>query len=240
MVLERFISSTTQLLASEFSAFNMAAATEQTPSTLYLAQARAAPNAKDCMAIYDKWAATYNAEVGDKAQDYVAPVLVSQIALKSAPTTDPATAVILDAGCGTGLVGQALASLGAKHIDGIDLSVPMLDIAEKTGVYRNVSQADMNQELAQPDNEYDIITCVGTFTLGHVGPDPALRELVRVAKKDGVVVSTILEELWLQGGFKAEAQKLQAEGLVTILADDLVDYVKGHGDKAAVLVLQKN
>jgi hypothetical protein len=31
-----------------------------------------------CQSIYDKWAATYNDEVGNEAQNYVAPVLVAQ------------------------------------------------------------------------------------------------------------------------------------------------------------------
>ena len=72
------------------------------------------------MKIYDKWDATYNDKLGDEAQSYVAPVHVAQIALKS--SNNIAKCIILDAGCGTGLVGQALAMLDAKAIDGLDLS----------------------------------------------------------------------------------------------------------------------
>lgn len=208
------------------------------PSTLYLARARAASNSKDCMEIYDKWAATYNDEVGDEAQNYVAPRIVSQAALSL--VNNPAESVILDAGCGTGLVGQILALSGAKIIDGVDLSTPMLDVARKTGAYRNLAKVDLTEQVKAPSNTYDIITCVGTFTLGHVGPDPALREFVRLTKKDGAIVATILEELWINGGFKAEVEKLVSENLVTVIADGLVDYVKGHGDKAVLLVLKVN
>lgn len=206
---------------------------------LYLGQARAVKSVEDCMSIYDKWAATYNDEVGDAAQSYVAPVLVAQAAIKFNSSTSPANSVILDAGCGTGLVGQALSIASAKAIDGIDLSAPMLDVARKTGVYRNLDQADMNRPINQADNTYDTVVCVGTFTLGHVGPDPALRELVRVTKRKGIVVATILEEIWIKGGFKEEAEKLQAEGLVKVVSEDLIDYVKGHGDKAVLLILEK-
>ena len=211
--------------------------TQTTTNTLYLAQARAAANSQDCMALYDKWAATYNDEVGDEAQEYVAPVLVAQFALKT--SNNLAQKVILDAGCGTGLVGQALALAGAKTIDGLDLSRPMLKVAEKTGVYRDLDQADMTRRIEKADDTYDIVTCVGTFTAGHVGPDPALRELVRITQRKGLVVATILQEIWVSGGFKAEVEKLNAEGLVRLAAEELIDYVKGHGDKAVLVVLEK-
>ena len=203
----------------------------------YLAQARASLNVQDCMRIYDKWAATYNDEVGDEAQNYVAPVLVAQVALKS--SNNPAKSVILDAGCGTGLVGQALAMAGAKAIDGLDLSPAMLTVANQTGAYRSLGQADLTRRIEKADEAYDIVTCVGTFTLGHVGPDPALREFVRVTRRNGTVVATVLEEIWVSGGFKVEVERLKAENLVTVVSEELIDYVKGHGDKAVLVVLKK-
>lgn len=210
---------------------------QKSSSELYLAQARACLNVQDCRTLYDKWAATYNDEVGDEAQNYVAPVLVAQVALRS--SNNAAQSVILDAGCGTGLVGQALAMAGAKPIDGLDLSLAMLTVADQTGAYRSLAQADLNQRIEKADETYDIVTCVGTFTLGHVGPDPALRELVRVTRRNGIVVATILEEVWVSGGFKAEVESLKAENLVTVVSEELIDYVKGHGDKAVLVVLGK-
>lgn len=210
------------------------------PSNAYIGQARATTNVQGCISIYDQWAATYNDVVGDKAQEYVAPTLATQAAIEfSLSTGGPTNKVILDAGCGTGLVGQALAVSGVKAIDGLDLSAPMLDVARKTGVYRDLDQADMTQPIKKGHNVYDIVLCVGTLTQGHVGPEPALRELVRVAKTNGIVVATILQEVWISGGFKAEVQKLQAEGQATVVSDDPIDYFKGHGDKAVLLILQK-
>lgn len=214
-------------------------------SQLYLGEARKSPSVKDCMAIYDRWAATYNDEVGDEAQNYVAPVLAAQAAIQFKLSSGPANSTILDAGCGTGLVGQALAiagtgfDLSTTSMDGLDLSRPMLDVAQKLGIYRDLEQADLNRQVAKPDNMYDVVVCVGTFTLGHVGPDPALREFVRVTKAKGVVVATILDQIWAPGGFKAEVEKLAAEGLVNVRSTELVDYVKGHGDKAVLLILEK-
>ncbi|UKZ47125.1 hypothetical protein TrVGV298_001339 [Trichoderma virens] len=207
----------------------------QTPN-MYLAQARACGSVQDCMSIYDKWAATYNDEVGDKAQEYVAPEIVAQVALQS---NNLARYSILDAGCGTGLVGQALAHVGAKSIDGLDLSPAMLKIAQQTGVYRNLSQADLTQRVQKPDGVYDLVTCVGTFTNGHVGPDPALREFVRLTKKDGIVIATVLQEFWETAKFHAEVEKLASKKLIKVVAQEVIDYVKGHGDKAVLVILRK-
>ncbi|PTB65196.1 S-adenosyl-L-methionine-dependent methyltransferase [Trichoderma citrinoviride] len=191
----------------------------QTPH-MYLAQARAATSVQDCMSLYDKWAATYNAEVGDKAQNYVAPEIVAQVALRL--SQDLAQDTILDAGCGTGLVGQALAQTGAKTIDGLDLSPAMLKVAKETGVYRNLFQADLTQRVQHQEGLYDLVTCVGTFTNGHVGPDPALREFVRLVKKGGTVIATVLQEFWESAKFDAEVEKLAAEKVVEVVAQEAV------------------
>lgn len=203
----------------------------------FLGQARASASTEHCMEIYDQWAATYDDEVNNEAQNYVAPTLVAQAALKA--SKNPYKSLILDAGCGTGLVGVALSLAGATGIDGVDLSPAMLAVAEKTGVYRNIAQVDLMRRIEQVDNTYDIVTCVGTFTSGHVGPDPALREFVRITKGNGIIASTILEEIWISGGFKTEIEKLQAENLVNVVTMELIDYVKGHGDKAMLVILEK-
>ncbi|KAL2866192.1 class I SAM-dependent DNA methyltransferase [Aspergillus lucknowensis] len=205
----------------------------------HLAGARNAQSKEACMKLYDEWAASYNTDLADASQNYMAPILTAQTAIQATISNEkPPT--ILDAGCGTGLVGEALAKAGfAMAIDGADLSPPMLKIAEDTGVYRNLMLADLTQPLSAPDETYDIITCCGTFTRGHVGPDPALREFVRLLKKGGVIVATVLQEIWVTGGYKAEVEKLAAEGLASVVSAEVKDYRKGAGDKATFLVLRK-
>lgn len=205
----------------------------QTLETL-LQQARNSTDSASCMKLYDQWAATYNAEVNGK--EYVAPLLAAKEALKI-PGANSAT--ILDAGCGTGLVAEALKAGGAKTIDGMDLSLAMLGVAEMTGAYRSVFKADMTAPLSVKDNTYDIITCVGTFTSGHVGPTPGLKELVRIVKQGGTVISTILEDIWIPAGFKKEVDRLEESGQVKVVSMESLDYVKGRGDKARFLILEK-
>lgn len=202
----------------------------------HLAGARGASSKEDCMKFYDQWAANYNSDLSDASQNYVAPIHVAQAALRSSNKDNMA---ILDAGCGTGLVGEALAKGGTMIIDGLDLSPPMLKVAEETGVYRKLAVCDLTQPIDIPDNTYDMVTCCGTFTRGHVGPDPALREFVRVIKKGGLIIATILHEIWLSGGYQAEVEKLAAEGLVRVASAEIKDYRKGAGDKATLLILEK-
>jgi SAM-dependent methyltransferase len=147
---------------------------------------------------------------------------------------------ILDAGCGTGLTGVALASQGATIIDGIDLSPGMLRAAERTGKYRHLATADMLKPLRLPSDKYDVVTCVGTFTTGHVGPVPAFPELLRVLKAGGIFVSTVLDNIWVSDGFEAEVERLGQSGTVTVVSTEVKDYRLADQAKARMVVLRKN
>lgn len=110
----------------EFSKITLNMITEVQIPDMYLPQARACGSVQDCTSIYDKRAATYNDEIMDKSQEYITSSIVAQVALRVSDNF--AQSAILDAGCGTGLVGQALNLLGAKIIDGLDISSAMLKI----------------------------------------------------------------------------------------------------------------
>jgi predicted TPR repeat methyltransferase len=198
--------------------------------------ARSSPD--DCKAIYDEWATTYDSDVQHEGVDYVAPILAASAVVAAGGNISGS---ILDAGCGTGLVGVALAKFGANNIDGIDLSPSMLEIARKTGVYKDLTVVDMTKTINKQDQSYDVITCVGTFTQGHVGPEPALQELVRLLKKDGLLVCTVLNEVWVSGGYKAEVERLAAVGAATILRSEDMDYYRrgDYQEKARMLVLKR-
>ena len=204
---------------------------------LFLQSIHATSSPDECGAIYDTWAKTYDIDVRHAAVDYIGPTLTAHAVVAADGNI---TGSVLDAGCGTGLVGVALAQAGARNIDGIDISPGMLEVARRTGVYNDLSIVDMSKVLEEKrDQSYDVITCVGTFTEGHVGPVPALQELVRVVKKDGLVVSTILDDVWVLGGYKAEIERLGAVGAVDVLSTVNVDYRRGTYVKARMVILKR-
>ncbi|RWA13537.1 hypothetical protein EKO27_g1530 [Xylaria grammica] len=201
----------------------------------FVARARACRSHHDITILYAQWADTYDSDLKGGAHNYVAPSIVAETVLRLG---GQAHAVILDTGCGTGLVGTALAEGGVTTIDGLDLSPHMLRVAEQSGAYRSVFLGDLTKEVAKPSQFYDLVTCVGTFRHGHVGPIPALREFVRVLRDEGHIVATVLEEIWLPAGFKTEIDRLQAEGLVEVVSTEVKHYLKGQ-DRAYLLILKK-
>jgi len=57
-----------------------------------------------------------------------------------------------------------------QNIDGLDSSQKMLKKAAEKQAYLNLTQADLTSSLNIPDNQYDAVISVGTFTCAHVGP----------------------------------------------------------------------
>lgn len=202
-----------------------------------LAKAYALTDVNATKDLYDQWASTYDTEMSKEDQDYVGPALAATHVLEQLGGPQiPADAEILDAGCGTGLAGIALAGLGARKIDGVDLSPGMLDIARKAGVYRHLDTADLSAPLAVNDDRYDVVCCVGTLTQAHVGPI-ALDEFVRVVRPGGRVVATILGSIYESGGYRARIDELVAAGKVRLVSANLEDYRRKAQIQANMVVL---
>jgi SAM-dependent methyltransferase len=202
----------------------------------FLTRAYASITIDDTRNLYNDWASVYNADMSSPAQDYVGPVLAAQAVVDA---NGNIRGEVFDAGCGTGLVGIALAKHGATTMDGVDLSPKMLEIAEETKLYRHLATADLSKDIDSPDDIYDVVVCVGTFTKAHVGPVPALKEFVRIAKKGGVIVGTVLDAIWAPDGYEAEVGRLRDDGAVEVVSAENTDYRKRAGVKARMLVMRK-
>ena len=113
---------------------------------------------------------------------------------------------ILDAGCGTGLVGIELKKYGYSNIEGVDFSQSMLDLVPQD-IYKKIEKIDLNKPLKFEDNMYDILMCVGTFTYGHV-KSKALDELIRITKNRGLICFTINEGIYEEYGFDKKIKEL--------------------------------
>ncbi|MFW5733867.1 MAG: class I SAM-dependent DNA methyltransferase [Oceanidesulfovibrio sp.] len=181
-------------------------------------------NAKDheiLMDAYKDWAGKYDSDLAEEG--YVAPAASAAVLDNY---LEDKNAYILDAGCGTGLVGELLAKAGYKNQDALDYSKEMLDEAAKKGVYKKLLQADMTKPLEIADDTYDAIICVGTFTYGHVGPD-AFGELIRVTRNGGYICFTVREGAYEEHDYRKHMLKLEGKGCWELEELREADYIKG-------------
>ena len=130
---------------------------------------------------------------------------------------------ILDAGCGTGLVGIELKKYGYSNIRGVDFSQDMLDLIPK-GTYNKIEKVDLNKPLKFETNKYDVVICVGTFTYGHVKPQ-ALDELIRITKNKGLICFTINEGIYEEYGFDNKIKELSDNKLWNVKEFFKSDYI---------------
>jgi len=166
---------------------------------------------------YKAWAGDYDRDTLD-TMGYVGP----HVAVKMLDYhLDSKSCRVLDAGCGTGLVGEHLNRMGYENVDAMDYSEAMLDEAEKKGVYNQLMRDDMNHTLGIPDDHYDATICVGTFTYAHVGPH-ALDELVRVTRPGGYICFTIRDGLYKEHGYRNKMLKMEASAKWEL--EELIDH----------------
>lgn len=173
---------------------------------------------------YRRWATSYDVDVG--REGYYGPMVVAELAaaIQTAYLAGERAAIaILDAGCGTGLVGMEMESLGFRLIDGFDLSEEMAEKARQTRVYRHVqADVDLNGPLSEYSSaSYDITVCCGVFAPGHVRPD-VLRKLARVTRPNGFVIASTRKSYAEATCFEDEVRRLQYSGIL-VLAQCLND-----------------
>ena len=156
--------------------------------------------------VYNEWANKYDhdndATLGTISQPKTVEILCTVLEKH---------AKILDAGCGTGLVGAELAKQGYDAFDGVDLSAEMLQHAKTRG-YAKLFQYSLNDLLPISDGAYDAIISAGLFTHGHVKTH-AIRELIRITKSGGYLCFTINEGVYHSQGFDKEVQRITDEKL---------------------------
>jgi SAM-dependent methyltransferase len=76
----------------------------------------------------------------------------------------PESTDILDVGCGDGSFWRAYPGVGRLTLDGVDLDAKELDLARKSGVYRDLWAMDISQRA--PGRKYPFV--VGNCSLEHV------------------------------------------------------------------------
>ncbi|MFC7307821.1 class I SAM-dependent DNA methyltransferase [Streptomyces monticola] len=189
---------------------------------------------------YRNWADSYDADVYN--QGYQGPQFITELAVDAAHALEspPSTLSVLDAGCGTGLVGVELARRGFSRIDGIDLSQAMVDRARDTGSYeRLIGGVDLNCPVdCVPADAYDLLVCCGVFTVGHVEAE-ALDHLLDTVRPGGVLVISTRHSYLRGSRFTEHVAGTAEDGQITLVAsDDNGPYIDEEG--ATYWVLRKD
>ena len=155
---------------------------------------------------YDQWAVDYDK---DLAQDFGwnAPQNATAIFAEHVERS----AKVLDAGAGTGLVGECLAKAGYENLVAMDLSLGMLQEAKAKNLYNDFRQMALGGPLDFPTDEFDAVIAVGVFTQGHA-PASSFDELVRVTKPGGMIVFSLRVDIYETAGFKGHQSGLESSG----------------------------
>ncbi len=194
---------------------------------------------EDNVDYYNAFASSYDTDFAD-ALGYHYPAAIAAAYRDAATATD---IPIADIGCGTGLVASAL-NFPREQVDGIDISPEMLRVSEEKQLYRSLYKADLTKELDVIANDYGAVLSAGTFTSGHLGPEP-LESLLDIARAHALFVIGVKKAFFQEAGFEPVLRDMEARGLITCLqVAEVSMYAKaGHdhsADTAFVLVYRKS
>ena len=188
---------------------------------------------------YDAFASTYDTEFADALGWHYPAAIVTTYRDAARHSDTP----IADIGCGTGLVASAL-NLPQDQVDGIDISSEMLRIAKEKQLYRSLYKVDLTKSLDEIANGYGAVLSAGTFTSGHLGPEP-LESLLGIARSDALFVIGVKKAYFKDAGFEPVLRRMENGGLINDLQiAEVPMYAKtGHdhsADAAFALVYRKS
>jgi ubiquinone/menaquinone biosynthesis C-methylase UbiE len=142
-------------------------------------------------------------------------------------------AQVLDVGCGTGLLAEALLTRGRYTVQGIDISERSLGLAAKRAGYARLLQHDLQQlPLPLPDNAFDAAACVGV--LSYIEDAEALmRDLCRCVRPGGAITFTQRTDFWQDRNFPDMIAGLERDRLwINRHITPPLKYIPGHQDFA--------
>jgi predicted TPR repeat methyltransferase len=182
------------------------------PHDVHLDRVYAARNASELSAEYDRISEKYDAAL-IQDHDWRMPEIMAGLAAWLLPRN----ARILDAACGTGLVGEHLKRFGFTDLHGLDLSPGMLAVAERKKVFQRLTVAALGAPLPYKSGEFDAFTVAGAFTPQHA-PAESLRELARITRPGGYAIFSLRADV-AQPDFAAEIAALTASKRWSLLKE---------------------
>jgi len=154
---------------------------------------------------YNQWAKDYERDLsetlGRPSREPIVDLTIKYL---------PKNALILDAGAGTGTLGQWLQEEGYHNLVGIDISEGMLAEAKKKNVYTDLRPMVLGEPLDFPTATFDAVTACGVFTYGHA-PSCSFDELIRVTKPKGYIIFTLRPDFYESSDFKDKMTVFEAQ-----------------------------
>lgn len=183
--------------------------------------------------LYDAWAASYDAEVGENGYatpGRVAEALAAHISDKSTP--------LLDFGCGTGLSGLALQLAGFTTLDGMDPSEEMLAVAREKGTYRDLIHIDITDPDPVPPDTYSAIAAIGAIGPG-AAPASTFDILMRALPKGGMLGVSFNDHALEEKIYEGALCQWLDPGAARLLFKEHGDHLPGQNIKSNVYIIEK-
>lgn len=179
---------------------------------------------------YREWATDYDADL--QSYGYVAPRIGSQLLHSQLPAM---SSLILDAGCGTGLVGESLVKLGYTRLHGTDFSPAMLEKATARGLYESLFESDFTASVGSGDGVYDAVISMGVYK--DIFKNVLISEMLRVCKPGGLLVFSARPEVAELA--ESELQVLRRQDDSLAFTSELHGYMTGQNAYALYFTVTK-
>ena len=184
--------------------------------------------------LYDEWSQTYEQDLVDNL-GYTGHLIAAKALAEFAPDK---AASIIDIGCGTGLVGQSLKALGYGHIDGIDFSEEMLNVARPKGIYRKLVSGDLMKKTVIETNAYQAAVCAGSFAPGHLGPE-CYPKIIRLVAPGSPIVIFMNGAHFVEDDYQSHIDRLEQSKVWKIVEIKAFNYMSAVERPGRLIVARK-
>jgi ubiquinone/menaquinone biosynthesis C-methylase UbiE len=152
---------------------------------------------------YGEWAASYESSVPDQLDIHILERVQS--------VSWPQVKSCLDMACGTGRIAAWLRAQNVEAIDGIDLTPEMLTRAKARGIYRQLSEASVEQTLL-PSDRYDLLMM--SLVDEHLADlQPVYREAARLSRSQSQFVVVGMHPFFFMTGMPTHFKDSEGKAL---------------------------